>query len=213
MNSYDELPFFRVEMINCDRKNNISYGIVPFCEKTGRSCMLRARESWAYIAFLRGVYHLCYVKDMVSSLTQTEYERICKCIDDFDYLRLEMKRISLQAPKKYLLKYTSQRLQDAKRLILSCPIPQQKKLAYTYSRGQLKKDEEPLDCAYREFQEESGVNLSHYRHTISDETLEKTYKTATDLPYTVVIYKAIFNEEFELPNQQNHEVQKVKWVL
>ena len=212
MSRYDELPFFRVEMAKCERKCSASYGILPYCGKTGRYCMVRSRESWSYITFLRGVYHLCYVKTLVDSLTQEEYSRLLRCIEDIDYLEAEMKRINLQSPKKYLLKYTSQRLQDARELILSCPVPQVRKLPYSASKGQLKKGEDPLTCAYREFFEESGVRLEDYPHVIVENFEESTYKTATGLPYASVIYLALFDEEFPIPDAKNYEVAKVKWV-
>lgn len=212
MERYDELPCFRIEMPACERKNNVSYGITPFCAKTGRYCLVRSRESWSYIVFLRGVYHLCYVKRLVASLTEGEYARLLRCIEDIDYLQSEMKRINLQTQKKYLLKYTSERLKDARALILSCPVPQAKKLPYSSSKGQAKKDEDPLTCAYREFYEESGVNLEDYPHIIREETEESSYKTATSLPYKSVIYTAIFEEEFPLALTKNYEVAKVKWL-
>ena len=175
--------------------------------------MVRARESWSYIVFLRGVYHLYSVKSMVSAMTVSEYWKVLRCIQDMEYLRSEMRRTTNSSPKNYLVKYSHQRLEDAKKIIRTCSVPEKSKLDYSYCRGQLKKDEEPIDCAYREFNEETGIDLREIPHTLSSEQITKTYNTATNLPYTTTLYKVTVESEFDLPSPSNHEVEKIKWKL
>lgn len=211
MTSYSELPFFRVDIEECERKNQISYGIILKCTTTKRILMLRSKESWSYIVFLRGVYHLHAIKTMVASMTIPEYWKILRCIQDIEYLRSEMRRTTNSSPKNYLLKDSYQRLKDAEPIIRACPIPKKSKLDYSHCRGQLKKCEEPLECAYREFHEETGIDLHTIPHKLSPKQYTKKYITATGLPYTVTMYKAIVECEFEIPKSESHEVEKIKW--
>jgi 8-oxo-dGTP pyrophosphatase MutT (NUDIX family) len=211
-----------------------SYGIIAFREglEEIEYLMIRRKNSFGYIDFIRGKYspyNLIQLKNMIDEMSLDEKEQIQTYT--FDILWEEMwgeshignnqyKSEENIAKKKFeLLKegviidnslYT---LKDIVRMSNTAWCETE----WEFPKGRRNQREKDLDCALREFQEETGIPQN--KITIIDNVLpfEELFIGSNHKAYKHKYFLALFNNlcnienSNELTNFQTTEVSKLEW--
>lgn len=209
---YSTLPYFVINSEHVKRKGGESCGFAVICTKTQRQLLVRPSESYAFVLFCRGVFHLWKVPQLVSELTKAEYTKLCKSMNDKDYFASLFNKVHCDNNED-ALNYAYTRLIDAKSIITNCPAPIKETNDFSYCRGQKKPGESTLTCAYREFFEETGIDLKTIPHTLAEKEETTCTRTSSGLSYISIIHTVYVDEEFELAsNYDRTEVNEVAWI-
>jgi hypothetical protein len=149
---------------------------------------------------------------MVSKLTQQEFESVRSCVDSPELFKELFVRINGE-DNSSVRKYAYKRLQDAKPIFLSCAPPERKVSEFVPSKGQKLKGETDLECAYREFLEETGIDLRLVPHEIT-QTENMGITTHSGLRYSNHYFLVEVEDEIEVPSsgQDESEVRQVMWI-
>jgi ADP-ribose pyrophosphatase YjhB (NUDIX family) len=87
-------------------------------------------------------------------------------------------------------------------------------IIYEIPKGRQNKHELPLDCAIREFSEETKIKKESY-HFVTDETIKYTF-ISNNIKYVINYYVAITNNQNEIKlhfnSEQIAEIDEIKWV-
>jgi hypothetical protein len=210
--NYSELPFYVINSDNIKRKGGESYGLAVLCNTTGRQVLVRPIESYAFLLFFRGVFHLSKVRQLVSQLTEAEHSELISCLSNRELFEQIYKRLHTDANKE-VMTYAYTRLTDAKEIIEACPVPTKQVNEFAYCRGQRKGNESGLECAYREFYEETGVDLESIPHKLTKRDQTSFSRTGSGLSYLSKIYIIEVEEEFPFSSEYDkREVLQVAWL-
>lgn len=210
-----------------------SYGIIPF-RFTSRGIqylMIRRKDSFGYIDFLRGKYsqtNVDHLKSMFNEMSTVERQNILH--NDFDTLWKKLWSIEDKSQIGNQYKYeeiSSQRKFDALKEgiklgdneeILSLSNLVEKattnwnETEWEFSKGRRNYHEKEVECALREFEEETGISKSEIKIIENMLPIEeiflgsnhKSYKHKYFLGYTEYT-------KDELHNYQPAEVSKIEW--
>jgi 8-oxo-dGTP pyrophosphatase MutT (NUDIX family) len=210
-----------------------SYGIIvfrPSCHGL-QFLMIRRKDSFGYIDFIRGKYSLnnqTQLQAIIDEMSIEEKERILEL--PFDTLWNEMwgdtnlqYRSEEHASKK---KFDSLKegiiFDDNDKLITLNDIVKSsnthwKETEWEFPKGRRNQKEKDLECALREFEEETGIPKSDI--TIIENILpfeeifigsnHKSYKHK----YFLAFMDKSFDETYNLNNFQKTEVSKLEWKI
>ncbi len=211
-----------------------SYGIVAF--RGGLEgveyLMIRRKNSFGYIDFIRGKYspyNLTQLKNMVDEMSLEEKEQIQ--IYPFEKLWIEMwgennianyqyKNEENASKKKFemliegvLIDNCIFTLKD----IVKMSKTNWSETEWEFPKGRRNQKEKDLDCALREFQEETGI--SHNKITIIENVMpfEEIFIGSNHKAYKHKYFLGLFNNlqdvdnSDELNNFQATEVSKLEW--
>jgi 8-oxo-dGTP pyrophosphatase MutT (NUDIX family) len=207
----------------------MSYGIILFRKNNGINefLMIRRKDSFGYIDFIRGKYspyNIEQIQSIVNEMSLYEKERILTIMfnelwqfmwgngsnSNNQYLNEE-----IMSSKKFEL-IKSGLIVDENVVTLQ-HIVQNSNTCWTeteweFPKGRRNNREKDLECALREFQEETGIscesiliiqNILPFEETFIG-TNHKSYKHKYFLAYTTEINN-------ELLNYQQTEVSKIEW--
>lgn len=205
-----------------------SYGVI--CTRKIRDeveyLMVRRKDSLSYVEFLRGKYSLhdlSYIKKLIFHMTFEEQTRILKNsfpklwkwlwqIDDCTSFRKEYENASLKFEH---LKND----RNLEKIVLEaiCNGVGFQETEWGFAKGRRNIGEADIDCAMREFYEETGMSRS-IRLDISANTVEETFLGSNDMLYRHVYYIARVVEPSETASMkkiqyrvQSREVGAVAW--
>jgi 8-oxo-dGTP pyrophosphatase MutT (NUDIX family) len=212
----------------------ISYGIIAF--RGGLDgieyLMIRRKNSFGYIDFIRGKYspyNLTQLKTLVDEMSLDEKEQILSL--SFDKLWIEMWGESNIMNNQYKSEENASKKKfellkegvviDNSLYILKDIVKMSKttwsETEWEFPKGRRNQREKDLDCALREFQEETGI--AQNKVTIIDNILpfEEIFIGSNHKAYKHKYFLALFNnlQEVdnldELNNFQVTEVSKLEW--
>lgn len=189
--------------------------------------MIRRKDSISYIEFIRGKYDLKdkgYLMILFNAMSNKEKQTILMHLDDFQTLWVDVwsldrrKKRSKQMDKDYffaLLRFnTLQNSYDIFKLIEESG-GEWTEPEWGFPKGRRNKDETDLDCAIREFQEETGFNTAEYR-LLCLKPVYETYVSSNNREYKHVYYVAESGRQMVGVDEnylaQVIEVAEVKWV-
>jgi len=211
-----------------------SYGIIAF--RGGLEgieyLMIRRKNSFGYIDFIRGKYspyNLTQLKTLVDEMSLDEKQQILSL--PFDELWIEMwgetnignnqYRSEENASKKKFELLKEGVVIDNSIYTLTDIVKMSKTMWYEteweFPKGRRNQREKDLDCALREFQEETGIN--HNRITIVENLLpfEEMFIGSNHKAYKHKYFLALLNNLPEVNNMddlnnfQVTEVSKLEW--
>jgi 8-oxo-dGTP pyrophosphatase MutT (NUDIX family) len=206
-----------------------SYGIILFrsSSKGLQFLMLRRKDSFGYIDFMRGKYspyNIEHTQNIINEMSIDEKEKILT--ESFDNLWKQMwgNALNIQyrseeaaSVKKFDL-IKSGIIIDEVKITLNDIIEKSntkwKETEWEFPKGRRNYQEKDLDCAFREFEEETGIsklNINIIENVLPFEeifigTNHKSYKHKYFLAYS----KENENEH-NLENYQKSEVSKLEW--
>lgn len=211
-----------------------SYGIIAFRGNAEgiEYLMIRRKNSFGYIDFVRGKYspyNLTQLKNMIDEMSLQEKELILH--QSFDVLWTEMwgesnigsnqyKSEECASKKKFellkegvLIDNTVYTLKD----LVSLSTTTWSETEWEFPKGRRNQKEKDLDCALREFQEETGIPQN--KLTIIENVLpfEEMFIGSNHKAYKHKYFLGLFNNlqedtnAEELSNFQTTEVSKLEW--
>jgi len=226
---------------NCGRKGHLfqqcklpitSYGIITF--RIGSSgkyeyLMIRRKDSFGYIDFIRGKYspyNLEHLQNIIDEMSKEEKERILTM--SFSQLWLLMWRIeysnsqykneeNLSCKKFDLIRngVTVQEKMVTLEQLVENSQTEWMETEWEFPKGRRDYKERDLDCALREFEEETGISKDQL--TIIENILpfEEIYTGSNNKyykhKYFLAFMKKDSNVEENLENFQKTEVSKLEW--
>lgn len=198
-----------------------SYGIILFriFKNEIQYLMIRRKNSFGYIDFIKGQYlenNLEYLQKLFDEMSLEEKELIL-INDDFNIL---WKRMWEDNFKSNIFNTSKQKFINLKTLgivqqLIDNSTTQWIETEWEFPKGRRNYMEKDLECALREFQEETGIN---YNNIIVIENLlpfEESFIGTNDKIYKNKYFLASINSNTynfeELINFQISEVSKIEW--
>jgi 8-oxo-dGTP pyrophosphatase MutT (NUDIX family) len=189
--------------------------------------MLRRKDSFGYIDFMRGkysLYNIEHTQSIVNEMSIDEKEKILT--EPFDNLWKQMwgNALNIQyrneessSIKKFDLIKSGIIIDDVK-ITLSDIIEKSntkwKETEWEFPKGRRNYQEKDLDCAFREFEEETGISKSNINIIENVLPFEEIFIGTNHKSYKHKYFLAYSKEnenEHNLENFQKSEVSKLEW--
>lgn len=210
----------------------ISSGVILFKKEnnTIKYLLVQRKDTLGFVEFMRGKYNLeniQYINKLFEIMTEKERLLIIKY--DFDYLwnKLWMKQDNKQYHNEYdLSKKKFNLLKKGIHIkndyISLNTIHEKNKILWQnpewgIPKGRRNLKESNLDCAIREFEEETGLNKKQYNLIYQIEPIEELFLGSNNIRYKHIYYVAnakdnINNLEIDVNNfNQVSEISNIKW--
>ena len=204
-----------------------SYGIITFRDSIEglQFLMLRRKDSFGYIDFIRGKYspyNLKQLLTMIDEMSLEEKNRILELpfdtlwIEMWDDVNIQFKSEESASKKKFeLLKegiIISENVYTLKEIV-EMSKTSWKETEWEFPKGRRNQKEKDLDCALREFEEETGISKNNL--TIIENILpfEEIFIGSNHKSYKHKYFLALMNnvDSYKLNNFQLSEVSKLEW--
>ena len=187
--------------------------------------MIRRRDSLGYVDFMRGKYPLLnkrYLLNIINEMTLDEKERINKY--DFNYLWNELwgdyvgnqyKNEEKTSKEKFNLLKNGIRNKDIFYNLESLINESSNKWnepEWGFAKGRRNYQEKDLNCALREFEEETGINKNKIKLIQNLFPFEEIFTGSNFKSYKHKYYLAYMDKDEDIfLNYQKSEVSKVSW--
>jgi 8-oxo-dGTP pyrophosphatase MutT (NUDIX family) len=202
---------------NFSNLKNLS--IIDLYKNKIKFLLVQRKHSFSYVDFIRGKYNDDDIEEIKSLLNLTTKKEIDDILNNnFDYLwnnlwdktsknkcyqkEFEESKIKFNKIKKYNLND----IIDFKNLYET---PE-----WGFPKGRKDKNEKNIDCAIREFEEETGISPDKYIIFNRLSTVEEIVICNQNKTYKLVYYLAIIKQDIELNNNkyQTLEISDLKWL-
>jgi 8-oxo-dGTP pyrophosphatase MutT (NUDIX family) len=209
-----------------------SYGIILFtlCPEYGfKYLMIRRKNSFGYIDFMRGKYmpnDLEHLQIMFNEMSMEEKELIQT--NNFDTLWKLMWGIQDTSHQSQFKKEEMASLNKFESLKQGLPIGLNGDIVtldsiianstsnwteteWEFPKGRRNFQEKDLECALREFEEETGISKQHIKIIENALPFEEMFLGSNHKSYKHKYFLGYINEEVSLLNYQQSEVSKIEW--
>ena len=206
-----------------------SYGIILFRSSLNglQFLMLRRKDSFGYIDFMRGKYspyNIDHIQNIINEMSIYEKEKILT--ESFDTLwknmwgnisTLQYKTEELISNKKFYLIKSGIIFDDNKitlKDIVEKSNTKWKETEWEFPKGRRNYQEKDLDCALREFEEETGIPKTCMSIIENVLPFEEIFIGTNHKPYKHKYFLAYSKEnacEDNLEKYQKSEVSKLEW--
>ena len=205
-----------------------SYGIILFRPSTEglQFLMIRRKDSFGYIDFIRGKYspyNIHQVQTIIDEMSIYEKERIIN--EPFEQLwkqmwgettNLQFKNEEIASSKKFNQIKKGITIYDDIYTLKDIVDKSESKWIETeweFPKGRRNPKEKDLDCAMREFEEETGISISKIKIVENLLPFEEIFIGTNHKSYKHKYFLAYMNdsEEDYLNNFQVSEVSKLEW--
>jgi 8-oxo-dGTP pyrophosphatase MutT (NUDIX family) len=207
-----------IEEYNFSNLNNLSK-IDKYKDKI-HFLFIQRKHSFSYVEFIRGKYdenNIFELTNLLNLMTKDEIEKILT--NDFTTLWTDLwKKTSKHKAYQKEFLYSMEKFNKLDKKELG------KQINFTqlydtpewgFPKGRRDKNEKNLECAIREFEEETGINQSKYTLLNRLHTVDESVLGTNNTLYKLVYYLGIINEktDLKLDNQyQKYEVGDMKWL-
>ena len=206
----------------------ISYGIIVFRKNkdTYEYLMLRRKHSFGYIDFIRGKYspyNIFQIQNIVNEMSNLEkqqilnnpFEELWKNMWNGTHKLNQLKTEETNSFKKIdIIKNGitfNESILNIKDIIENSPANWDE-TEWEFPKGRRNFKEKDLECALREFEEETGISKSKINIIENILPFEETYIGTNHKSYKHKYFLAFTNEtEISLVNFQDTEVSKLEW--
>lgn len=205
-----------------------SYGIIAFRYNKGmlQYLMIRRKDTFAYIEFIRGKYishNKEHIINLIESMTNEEKHKILN--ESFESLWkimwgcksniLQYKREEISSQKKFnIIKQGLMSNGEEIKLdnIIKLTEDKWNEPEWEFPKGRKNYQERDLDCAIREFEEETGYDIDSFMVVENMLPLEEMFIGSNNKCYKHKYYLAFMkSNEDVLENYQKSEVSKIEW--
>jgi len=206
-----------------------SYGIILFRSsvKGLQFLMLRRKDSFGYIDFMRGKYspyNIDHIQNIIDEMSLDEKDKILN--DPFDNLwhnmwgnvtNLQYRNEESASNKKLEIIKSGIILNDVKitlKDIIEKSNTKWKETEWEFPKGRRNYQEKDLDCAFREFEEETGISKLSITIIENVVPFEETFIGTNHKSYKhkyFLAYSQENNNDHNLENYQKTEVSKLEW--
>jgi 8-oxo-dGTP pyrophosphatase MutT (NUDIX family) len=196
--------------------------------------MVQRKDSMSYVEFIRGKYQLEnreYLMRLCRNMTNDEHIKIRT--KTFEELwrglwhnadnRMFVKEFEEAKQKFQALKtgfYLKNRTGNKTfffdlQYLLSSVTAQYEETEWGFPKGRRNINEHDIQCALREFSEETGYNAKHMSLHCDIKPIEEVFSGTNKVRYKHVYYLAVFIDQNNVKQQFNkhmaHEISKVQW--
>lgn len=194
--------------------------------------MVQRKDSLCYTEFIRGKYdikNIRYISKMLRYMTKFEQDKLLN--NDFDYLWNSMwvnnsnnmrKEYNNSSNKFKTLKggYKIKSNNEVKNITLDILINENSltETEWEFPKGRRKVNEKDINCALREFEEESGIHKNLLIVEDTSKQYEEIFIGSNNLRYRNIFYLASYtknniHDEFYNANNNDQikEIKDVKW--
>jgi len=204
-----------------------SLGIILFTIEDNiiKYLMIQRRDTLGFVEFMRGKYNLQniqYVKSLYEIMTKDERDKLEN--NDFDYLweKLWMKDNVKQYHNEY--ENSKKKFQLLKngimfknelislKLLNNTVVNNYFTPEWGFPKGRRNLKENNLDCANREFQEETGIKYDKYSILKNINSFSETFLGTNNIKYKHIYYIAKyrgFNKNFKINKNNFNQVSEV----
>jgi 8-oxo-dGTP pyrophosphatase MutT (NUDIX family) len=207
----------------------ISYGIVLFRykENTVEFLMIRRKDSFGFIDFIRGkylLYNISQIQDIVNEMSISEKKSLLN--NNFDKLwkdmwgetsNIQFKNEEISSFKKYEL-IKNGIIVNNERICLQDIVDKSNtswnETEWEFPKGRRNYKEKDLECALREFEEETGISRNEIAVIENILPFEEIFIGTNYKSYKHKYFLAKLNDNFSdsnLDNFQKTEVSKLEW--
>lgn len=191
--------------------------VLPANPETTSILMVKRKDSMAYMEFIRGKYNPSqtdYIQRLMKNMTKSEQERIVS--QDFDTLWTTLWGIGRDTHSTEYFT-AKQHYEDIDRRHLVEQVPSTfTEPEWGFPKGRRSKGETDLECAVREFWEETNIKSEAYT-VIPTASFTEIFTGTNDVKYKHVYFVALLKDSSLLPNEKNltstqrREVSEVGW--
>ena len=220
---------------NCGRLGHIfyqcklpttSFGIIVFkkLDDKYKYLMLRRKDSFGYIDFIRGKYNvnnIIQVQNIIDEMSLEEKHRLlnlsfnnlwCKLWLE-RYLQHKNEEISSEKKFNHLRNKTEDDAESLSKMI-SNSNTEWLDPEWEFPKGRRNLNETDLDCALREFEEETGISKDELIIIENLLTFEETFIGSNNKAYKHKYFLATLSQDidnYNLDYYQKAEVSKLEW--
>lgn len=207
-------------------KSLSSYGLICFYnfEKTYKIILVKRKDTIGYVEFLRGKYdenNEEYMMKLINMMTIEEKERIIQ-VYDFDSLRnilrmTKKKNLYKQEYEVAKKKFNYLKINDRLKTLIKQSHTNYQETEWGLPKGRKNNKETDLQCAVREFLEETNIIKKNINVLINMQPFIEKYTGINGITYKHVYYFAEYNNEQNdlLMNPYNknqiNEISDLKW--
>jgi len=206
----------------------ISYGIIAFkYTKYGlKYLMVRRKDTFGYIDFIRGKYSTNNLQQLMNTIDQMTLEEKQKILTEpFEKLWKEMwgddGPLSIQykneenlSKKKYDLLKEGFKIDDKIikiKDLINLSNTNWNEPEWEFPKGRRNQKEKDIECALREFEEETGINKNFLITIENLLPFEETFVGSNHKSYKYKYFLAFIQHEDEVCNYQKTEISKIEW--
>ena len=207
-------------------KISTSYGIIIYTydDDTIKFLMTLRRDTFCYECIIRGIYTDNELRDYVSHITKEERERILNY--PFDMLWKDLWVSTKRRLYRIEYKKAHDKYKQYYDIILKLVNNMDKfdTELWEFPKGKMFSEETPLQCAFREFEEETNINKNHILHIKQAGTFKDSFIGNDNREYQSVYYLGYINEGTKInftyndcPYQMRNkyvsdEVMSIEWL-
>lgn len=190
--------------------------VFPVDPKSVSVLMVRRKDSMSYMEFIRGKYNPNeeeYIKRQLSNMTIQEQKLILEEPFELLWARLWGNSRDMESMEYEIARDKFNGL-DKKRLIYEVP-SKFSEPEWGFPKGRRMRGESDVQCAVREFFEETNIPKEAY--TVTDLKFSETFVGTNNIKYKHIYYVAIlkdsklFNLKHRLTPVQRREISAVDW--
>jgi ADP-ribose pyrophosphatase YjhB (NUDIX family) len=202
--------------INLQNKNDIE-NISKYMNNI-KFLLIQRRHSIGFMDFIRGKYKIDNI-EQINNLFQYMHQNEINLIKTMSFEELwneiwnndehkinSIKKDFIMAKEKFMELKTNTKLDLNLDFYLNNIEPLYSFLEWGYPKGRKVKNETTLDCAVREFSEETNIDITKIKIINEIEPIEENLIGTNGIPYRHIYYIAETKENINLTNNNNNEI-------
>lgn len=202
--------------INLQNKNDIE-NISKYMNNI-KFLLIQRRHSIGFMDFIRGKYKIDNI-EQINNLFQFMHQNEINLIKTMSFEELwnkiwnndehkinSIKKDFIMAKEKFMELKTNTKLDLNLDFYLNNIEPLYSFLEWGYPKGRKVKNETTLDCAVREFSEETNIDITKIKIINEIEPIEENLIGTNCIPYRHIYYIAETKENINLTNNNNNEI-------
>ena len=200
-----------------------SYGLIVYCTSNKKYLMIRRKDSFGYIDFIRGKYSPTNIFQMQKSVNEMSIDEKRRIVTlPFEQLWTDMWGTTHNTHFRNE-EYSSKQKFDAittgdnpdgitLKDLICCSTTCWKETEWEFPKGRRNVKERDMDCAKREFEEETGIPISKIRVIENILPYEETFIGTNHKSYKHKYFVGCIDDNLDsLTKFQKTEVSKIEW--
>jgi len=214
---YSDLPMILIKKTPFPVYCPSSFGLAAYARDTQRWFFVKDRHSYGFRAILKGSYQDAMLPNLVAYMTLSELSKLKSSMYSFEKF-FDLTFETFQTVRLDEVKYAFSRVSQSRKMLKRCfrNIKAADDTNWTWTKGQKNTDgsETALMAAVREFEEESGIEISQFRSSILPEPVTYTHTGTLGRNFNTVLWICIFESEpgVSPPTPLNVEVCERRWM-
>lgn len=210
--------FLDIEEFNYNNLNNLT--LIPHFYDKIKILMVRRKNTLNYIEFIRGKYDINNIEQLTKIFNLMTRDENLKIISS-SFIQLWNELWKETANNKFYqkefnlskLKFEELKKNNFYNLLEESKLSQYNEPEWGFPKGRRNSNEKNLNCAIREFIEETNINSNHFHILERLNYVTEEYIGTNLVNYCHIYYLASTNNEIELDINKNQleEISDIKW--